>query len=131
MSFFPGSLLRCNRANDVENYTQTMDQIRWLKKKIAGYPFPYLPDESQGCKSLSCRLHAGFLPFIGDRELVYRGQFDDGRPGNGRSITGKDLRSAIEKVIAGGQFRKIAKSPALAVISSGRLVMLPSTTARV
>jgi hypothetical protein len=32
---------------------------------------------------------------------VYRGQFDDSRPGNGAPVTGKDLRAAVEAVLAG------------------------------
>ena len=32
--------------------------------------------------------------------LVYRGQLDDSRPGNGKPVTGKDLRAAISAVLA-------------------------------
>jgi hypothetical protein len=38
-----------------------------------------------------------------DRRLVYHGQFDDARPGNGKPVTGADLRAAIEAVLAGHQ----------------------------
>ena len=40
--------------------------------------------------------------FDGERRLVYRGQFDDSRPGNGRPVTGVDLRRAVDAVLAGG-----------------------------
>ena len=33
--------------------------------------------------------------------LAYRGQFDDSRPGNEKPITGADLRTAADKVLAG------------------------------
>ena len=39
--------------------------------------------------------------FDEDQRLVYRGQFDDSRPGNGMPVTGKDLRAALDAVLAG------------------------------
>ena len=84
------------------------------EKKIAGYQFPYLYDETQEvAKAYRAACTPDFYLFNGDRELVYRGQFDDSRPGNGRSITGKDLRSAIEKVIAGESIPEDSQKPSL------------------
>ena len=42
-----------------------------------------------------------FFLFDGEQRLVYRGQFDASRPGNGVPVTGKDLRAAIDAVLAG------------------------------
>ena len=42
-----------------------------------------------------------FFLYGPDRRLVYRGQLDDSRPGNGIPVTGKDLRAAIDAVLAG------------------------------
>ena len=42
-----------------------------------------------------------FFLFDRERRLVYRGQFDDSRPGNGRPVTGADLRAAVDAVLAG------------------------------
>jgi hypothetical protein len=42
-----------------------------------------------------------FFVFDQDKVLVYRGQFDDSRPGNGVPVTGKDLRAALDAVLAG------------------------------
>jgi len=36
-------------------------------------------------------------------KLVYRGQFDSSRPGNGVPVTGENLRNAIDLVLAGKQ----------------------------
>ena len=36
-----------------------------------------------------------------DKKLVYRGQLDDSRPGNGKPVTGADLRNAIDLALAG------------------------------
>jgi hypothetical protein len=42
-----------------------------------------------------------FFLFDDNLHLVYRGQFDSSRPGNGVPVTGKDLRAAIDLVLAG------------------------------
>ena len=49
-----------------------------------------------------------FVLFDRDRRLVYRGQFDDSRPGNGRPVTGADLRAAIDATLAG---RSVTEDP--------------------
>ncbi len=70
--------------------------------RVAGWTFPYLYDETQ----LVARVHQAactpdFFLFDRDRRLVYRGQFDDSRPGNGRPVTGGDLRNAVSAVASG------------------------------
>ena len=70
--------------------------------KQFGYVFPYLFDETQ---EVAKAYHAACTPdiFLFDRTgtLVYRGQFDSSRPGNGIPVTGADLRAALDKVLAG------------------------------
>jgi len=67
-----------------------------------GYVFPYLFDETQ---EVAKAYHAACTPdlylFDGKGLLVYRGQFDASRPENGIPVTGKDLRAALDKVLAG------------------------------
>jgi peroxiredoxin len=67
-----------------------------------GYVFPYLFDETQ---EVAKAYHAACTPdlylFDGKGLLVYRGQFDASRPDNGIPVTGKDLRAALDKVLAG------------------------------
>jgi peroxiredoxin len=66
------------------------------------FDFPYLYDESQYVAHV---YKAACTPdpylFDADFKLVYRGQYDDSRPGNGVPVTGKDLRAAIDLVLAG------------------------------
>jgi peroxiredoxin len=70
--------------------------------KLAGYIFPYLYDESQAvAKSYCAACTPDIFLFDKNRKLVCRGQFDDSRPGNGISVTGKDLRAALDAVLAG------------------------------
>jgi peroxiredoxin len=70
--------------------------------KEQGYDFPYLYDESQ---AVAKAFKAACTPdlFLFDRNglLVYRGQFDDSRPGNGKPVTGADLRAAADAVLTG------------------------------
>ena len=70
--------------------------------KSAGYLFPYLYDESQEvAKSYQAACTPDFYLFDQQQKLVYRGQFDDSRPGSAVQVTGKDLRVALEAVLAG------------------------------
>ena len=66
------------------------------------FDFPYLYDETQ---AVAHAYKAACTPdsylFDADFRLVYRGQYDDSRPGNGIPVTGKDLRAAIDAVLAG------------------------------
>jgi peroxiredoxin len=89
-------------SNDVKNYPA--DSPAKMKDEVenAGYIFPYLYDEPQ---AVAKNYHAACTPdiFLFDRgrRLVYRGQFDASRPGNGIPVTGKDLRAALDAVLAG------------------------------
>ncbi len=68
-----------------------------------GYGFPYLYDEAQSvAHAYKAACTPDFFLFDGARTLVYRGQFDDSRPGNGRPVTGADMRAAVDAVLAGG-----------------------------
>jgi peroxiredoxin len=89
-------------SNDVANYPADSPAKMAAEAKAAGYTFPYLYDETQGvARSYHAACTPDFYLFDEDQRLVYRGQFDDSRPGNGIPVTGKDLRAAIESVLAG------------------------------
>lgn len=67
-----------------------------------GYTFPYLVDETQEtAKAYRAACTPDFFLFDQDRKLVYRGQFDDSRPGNDVPVTGSDLRAAADAVLEG------------------------------
>ena len=67
-----------------------------------GWAFPYLYDESQAvAQAYRAACTPDFFLFDGDRRLVYRGQLDASRPGNGLPVTGADLRAAVDAVLAG------------------------------
>jgi len=89
-------------ANDITNHPDDSPQKMAEEAAAAGYTFPYLYDETQ---AVAQAYHAACTPdfflFDGEGRLVYRGQFDDSRPGNDRPVTGADLRAAADAVLAG------------------------------
>ncbi len=88
-------------SNDVENYPDDSPEKMAEESKHAGYTFPYLYDETQQvAKAYRAACTPDLYLFDRAHRLVYRGQFDDSRPGNGRPITGADLRAALEAVLA-------------------------------
>lgn len=89
-------------ANDVANYPDDSPAKMAQEAKSVGYIFPYLHDESQAvAKAYRAACTPDLFLFDRERRLVYRGQFDDSRPGNNIPVTGKDLRAALDAVLAG------------------------------
>ena len=89
-------------ANDVT--THPADSPAGLKQQAEsfGFVFPYLYDETQAvAHAYKAACTPDFFLFDGDMRLVYRGQFDSSRPGNGAPITGENLRAAIDLALAG------------------------------
>lgn len=89
-------------SNDAANYPEDNPAQMKEEAKSAGYLFPYLYDESQAvAKAYRAACTPDIYLFDKNRKLVYRGQFDDSRPGNGVPVTGKDLRAALDALLAG------------------------------
>jgi len=87
-------------SNDVENYPQDGPDKMKQHAKDNNYIFPYLYDENQDvAKSYDAACTPDFFLFDGDLALIYAGQLDDSRPGNGIPVTGKDLRAAMDALI--------------------------------
>jgi peroxiredoxin len=89
-------------SNDVacflEDRPEMMAKIAIEKK----FTFPYLYDQTQNvAKAYNAACTPDFFLFDKDRNLVYRGQMDDSRPGNGIPVTGKDLKAALDAVLKG------------------------------
>lgn len=89
-------------ANDATEYPA--DNPAGLKQqaKDNGFGFPYLYDESQAvAHAYKAACTPDIYLFNGDFRLAYRGQYDESRPQSGIPVTGKDLRAAIDLVLAG------------------------------
>lgn len=89
-------------ANNAKTHPDDSPEQMVHEVEKAGYVFPYLYDETQEtAKAYRAACTPDFFLFDGERKLVYRGQFDNSRPGNGIPVTGKDLRAAVDAVLAG------------------------------
>jgi peroxiredoxin len=89
-------------SNDLEAYPQDGPEAMREEARSLGYDFPYLVDASQSvARAYRAACTPDFFLFDASRRLVYRGQFDDSRPGNGRSVTGADLGAAVDATLAG------------------------------
>ena len=94
-------------SNDVEEYPQDGPQEMKRQAERLGWKFPYLYDETQEvARSYEAACTPDFYLFDAEMKLVYRGQLDGSRPrrgdkGNDEPVTGRDLRQAMEDVIAG------------------------------
>ena len=89
-------------SNDIENYPDDApDRMKEVAEQF-GFPFPYLYDESQDvAREYRAACTPDFFLYNSELKLVYRGQLDDSRPGNGIPVTGKDLRGAMDNLLAG------------------------------
>jgi len=88
-------------SNDVTNYPEDSPTKMAEEAHDAGYGFPYLYDESQAvAHAYRAACTPDFFLFDKSRKLIYRGQLDDSRPGNGIPVTGKDLSAALDALLA-------------------------------
>lgn len=89
-------------ANSIQTHPQDGPEHLKAMAETLGFTFPYCYDASQDtAKAYTAACTPDFFVFDGDRRLVYRGQLDDSRPGNDKPVTGRDLRAAIDAVLAG------------------------------
>ena len=89
-------------SNDAREYPgDAPDSLKEMAVEL-GFSFPFCYDETQDvAKAYTAACTLDFFVFDDARRLVYRGQLDDNRPGNGNAVTGADLRAALDAVLAG------------------------------
>lgn len=88
-------------SNDVVNFPEDAPELMVVEKREQKYEFPYLYDETQEvAKAFDAACTPDFYLFDSNQKLVYRGQYDDSRPGNNLPVTGKDLKAACEALLA-------------------------------
>lgn len=88
-------------ANDAAAFPEDgPDKMKALAMEY-NYPFPYLYDETQAvAKAYNAACTPDFFLFDHGYHCVYRGQFDDSRPGNDKPVTGKDIQQAMDCLLA-------------------------------
>jgi thiol-disulfide isomerase/thioredoxin len=100
-------------SNDAETYPQDGPEAMKRLAVDDGWRFPFLFDESQAvAKAFGAECTPDLYLFDEARALVYRGQFDDSRPSNGKPVTGRDLRAAVD-AIASGRKPSVDQKPSI------------------
>jgi peroxiredoxin len=88
-------------SNDAVNHPDDAPESLKAMAQELGFSFPFCYDESQEtAKAYRAACTPDFFLFDGNRKLIYRGQLDSSRPGSNTPVTGKDLRAAIEALLA-------------------------------
>jgi peroxiredoxin len=89
-------------ANDPAVSPGDSPELMKDEARAQGYVFPYLYDETQEvAAAFTAMCTPDFFLFGSDRTLVYRGRMDESRPDSGIPVTGKELRAALDAVLAG------------------------------
>lgn len=87
-------------SNDVVGYPQDGPAEMYRTAQNNNYPFPYLYDKTQEvAKAYDAACTPDFYVFDDALQLVYRGQLDNSRPGNGVPVNGRDLREALDNIL--------------------------------
>ncbi|TLY48564.1 MAG: thioredoxin family protein [Gammaproteobacteria bacterium] len=87
-------------ANDAIAYPEDAPEKMTQLAKQLGFSFPYLYDETQKtAKAYQATCTPDFFVFDENFLCVYRGQLDGSRPGNKISVTGTDIRSALDNIL--------------------------------
>lgn len=88
-------------ANDASNFPEDSPEKLKAMAKELGFTFPFCYDETQtAAKTYTAACTPDFFLFDQNRKLVYRGQLDDSRPSNGKPVNGRDLRAALDALLA-------------------------------
>lgn len=89
-------------SNDATKYPDDSPESLREMAVLAALPFPLLYDETQEvAKAFGAACTPDFFLFDGCGKLAYRGRLDDSTPGNKKTVTGADLRGAIDALLAG------------------------------
>lgn len=97
-----GAAIVAISANDAARFPDDAPEQLKAMAKAEGFTFPFCYDETQAvAAAYTAACTPDLFLFDAQQRLVYRGQLDDSRPGNGRPLTGRDVRAAMEAVLAG------------------------------
>ena len=98
-------------SNDISQQPDDAPESLKSMAQELGFTFPLCYDESQAtAKAYGASCTPDFFLFDSDRKLAYRGQLDDSRPSNGLPVTGRDLRAALDTLLAGQPVGPVQKA---------------------
>lgn len=87
-------------SNDADAYPDDAPEKMFETAKVHHYPFPYLFDETQEvAKAYQAACTPDFFIFDKALLLVYRGQFDESRPGGELKPDGSSVRAALDALL--------------------------------
>jgi len=97
-------------SNDIISHPQDSPEKMTTFADNYSLPFPYLFDpEQEAALAYGAACTPDFFIFDSDLKLVYRGQMDDSRPGNNIPVSGRDIRNALDRILAGERVDPIQK----------------------
>lgn len=89
-------------SNDVSKYPADSPENMKIFAETNKFPFVYLYDESQDvARAYDAACTPDFSIFDENLKCIYRGQLDGSRPGNGKPVTGEDIRNFLDSILAG------------------------------
>jgi peroxiredoxin len=89
-------------SNDIDAYPADSPEAMKIEAEAFGYSFPYLYDETQSvAAAYTAMCTPDFFLFGAENKLAYRGRLDESRPDSGIPVTGAELRTAVDAVLAG------------------------------
>lgn len=89
-------------SNNAEKYPDDAPDKMAELGKSKGFAFPYLHDETQDvARAFDAACTPDFFVYDAEHRLAYRGQLDDSRPNSDVPVTGRDLRAALDTLLAG------------------------------
>lgn len=90
-------------SNDLETRPEDGPDAMKELATARGWRFPFAFDATQSvAKAFQAACTPDFFAFDAGRKLVYRGRLDESRPNSATPLTGRDLRSALDAILAGG-----------------------------
>lgn len=99
-------------SNSIDTHPQDGPKHMTQHAKEQAYPFPYLYDETQEvAKAYQAACTPDLYVFDKDLKCIYRGQFDDSTPGNGKPVTGASLSEALDLALGGEQLPEDQQRP--------------------
>ncbi|WP_299278502.1 thioredoxin family protein [uncultured Psychroserpens sp.] len=97
-------------SNDVVNYPDDAPHLMKENAITNDFIFPYLYDETQEvARAYDAACTPDFYVFDKHLNLVYRGQLDDSRPGNGKPVTGKNMRETLDNLLKNNPISEVQK----------------------
>lgn len=101
-------------SNEIGGYPEDAPDKLKAQTEELGFVFPYCYDETQEtARAFTASCTPDFFLFDADLKLVYRGQLDDSRPGNGLPVDGLDLREALDALLAGDEPTRREQKPSI------------------